>query len=134
MADFFGAPTGKQTDPSAEGLKNEFTTVPNQDIEIESNRVIPRQVTSGVLRGTQRIVNTDGSTITLGVLPDGDGEFGIGYYSPDGTRQKVDLADRDYLYDTEGNISYASGYLIANEEPIVIIVKEGFDALESIQS
>lgn len=136
MDEFFGAPTGKIDDFALVDLKNEFDTFSTRSVQdmAQSNRVIPRQVTSGVLRGTQRIVNTDGSYITLGVLPDGNGDFGIGYYDATGRRQKVDLADRDYLYDTSGNISYASGYLIAGEEPIVIIVKEGFDALESVSS
>jgi hypothetical protein len=125
---------GKMGDPTINELKNEFSTIQDRSIESISERVAPRQVATGVMRGTQRIVNTDGAYITLGVLPDGNGDFGIGYYDATGRRQKVDLADRDYLYDTSGNISYASGYLIAGEEPIVIIVKESFDALESISS
>jgi hypothetical protein len=125
---------GKMGDPTVNELKNEFSTIQDRSIESISERVAPRQVATGVMRGTQRIVNTDGSYITLGVLPDGNGEFGIGYYAADGTRQKVETAEIKYQYDTVGNISYADGYLIAGEEPIVIIVKEGFDALESISS
>jgi hypothetical protein len=136
MDDFFGAPTSKIDDPLLVDLKNEFDTFSTRSVQdmAQSNRVIPRQVTTGVLRGTQRIVNTDGSFITLGVLPDGNGEFGIGYYDAAGTRQKVETSETRYLYDTQGNISYADGYLIAGEEPIVIIVKEGYDALESVES
>ena len=80
----FGSPVGSLSDPDASGLKNDFTNIDDRSVSdmAQSDRVIPRQLTSGVMRGTQRVVNTDGSTITFGVIPDTD-DFGIATYNSD---------------------------------------------------
>jgi hypothetical protein len=85
----FGASPGGIDDLASQGLKNELNNIPQNDIEtlIDADRVQPRQVASGVQRGTQRIVSTDGSYITLGEIPDTDGEFGIAFF--DSTGQMV---------------------------------------------
>jgi len=85
MDEPFGAGVGSLSDPSVENLKNDFATIPDSSISdmTRSDRVNPRQIASGVLRGTQRIVNTDGSTITLGEIPETNGDFGIATFNSD---------------------------------------------------
>lgn len=133
MTDYFGAPSGKLNDPSAAALSNEFSNIGDRSVEdmAETDRVIPRQVSTGVMRGTQRISNTDGSYMTLGVIPETT-ELGMAFYNADNTLNRRITGDNDYFYDTEGNISILIGYPPSMTEPIVAIMKEGFDALESI--
>lgn len=83
----FGA-SSSITDNTPSDLRNDFNTIPNNDIDniIDSNRVEPRQVGTGVTRGTWRMNNTDGSYITIGLIPNTDNEFGIAYFKSDNTR------------------------------------------------
>lgn len=54
---------------TASDLKNDFNTIPNNDIEsiIDSNRVIPRQIGTGdnrgemTIKGLIRVIDTDGT-------------------------------------------------------------------------
>lgn len=80
---------------------NEFGVIPNvgMDTVMQNNRVQPRQIATGVLRGTQRIQNVDGSYITLGVIPDTNGEFGIGFFDASGNIIKKVTATTDFYYD-----------------------------------
>jgi len=75
-------------EPKAYKLNNEFNTVSANDIDniLNSDRVQPRQVSTGVTRGTWRINNTDGSYITIGLIPNTDDEFGIAYFDANGDR------------------------------------------------
>ena len=133
MDQYFGAPTGKLTDPSGSTMSNGFSDISDRSIEdmAQSSRVQPRQVASGVTRGTQRISNTDGSYMTLGVIPETT-ELGMAFYNADNTLNRRITGDNDYFYDTEGNISILIGYAPGVDEPIVAIMKEGYDAIESI--
>lgn len=99
--DPFGAPVGKLTDPTGVELKNDFTNIPGQNIDdmLQSTRVQPRQMGTGVMRGTQMIVNTDGSYITLGEIPDGSGDFGIAFFDANDTLIFKQTAETQYLYD-----------------------------------
>lgn len=102
--DPFGASSGAIGDLTSKGLSNDFSNISNNDIDtmLDANRVEPRQVASGVMRGTQRIVNTDGSYITLGEIPGTNGEFGIGYFNRDGTMIKKSTGTSDTLFDDNG--------------------------------
>jgi hypothetical protein len=133
MSDYFGAPSGSLGDPSANSLSNDFSNIGDRSIDdlAQTDRVIPRQVSTGVTRGTQRISNTDGSYMTLGVIPETT-ELGMAFYNADNTLNRRITGDNDYFYDTDGNISILIGYAPGIDEPIVAIMKEGFDALESI--
>jgi hypothetical protein len=105
MDDAFGAPTGKLTDPTAGKFKNEFSTIPSQNVDdmLRSDRIQPRQMGTGVMRGTQRISNTDGSYITLGVIPNSSPEeFGIAHFDADDTLIKKSTAEADYQYNSAG--------------------------------
>lgn len=101
MDEPFGAPVGRIGDPLPEGLTNAFATIADRSVAdmARSDRVIPRQVGTGVMRGTQRIQNTDGSYITIGVIPDTDNEFGIAYFAADGDLIFKQLGLTSYLYD-----------------------------------
>lgn len=64
---------------SPTGLTNDFSSIPNTSIEsmAEDQRVQPRQIATGVTRGTLRINNLNGSYVSVGVLSvDGD-EYGM---------------------------------------------------------
>lgn len=85
----FGAPVGKLDQPLAIELKNELSNIPSQSVEdmLRSERIQPRQMGTGVMRGTQRIVNPDGSYITIGAIPDtSPEEFGIAFFDSEDTR------------------------------------------------
>lgn len=68
-------------------LTNAFDTIAVNDIDsiIASNSISPHQVLSGISRGTQRINDASGSYITVGVIPDSNGKFGISFFKADGT-------------------------------------------------
>src|SRR5690606_24566076 len=89
--------------PQATDLSNSFTDIPSTSIAslAQNQRVQPRQVATGVTRGTWRINNTDGSYITIGVIPDTENEFGIAFFGADGQVIKKILALTEYLYDPD---------------------------------
>lgn len=104
----FGAPAGQLNDLAAQGLKNDYNNLPNTDIEagMVSDRVLPRQVGTGVTRGTWRINNTDGSYITIGEIPDSGGEFGVAYFNADGVIISKNLGTTQYQYNTDGELVF----------------------------
>ena len=106
MDEPFGAPLGKMVDLSGVELKNDFTSIQSQNVEdmLQSSRIQPRQVGTGVMRGTQRVISTDGSYITIGEIPDSNGEFGIAHFNADGTLIKKSTAEADYRYGTDGDL------------------------------
>jgi hypothetical protein len=115
----FGVDPGKVTDLSSSGLSNDFTNIANNDPfqNLESDRVQPRQVASGVERGTKRIVNIDGSYITLGEIPDSGGEFGIAFFTRDGVLIKKDTGLAQTIYDDAGRELVtidSTGFLLAD--------------------
>lgn len=93
-------------------LSNDFSTIKVNDIEnvIAADRVQPRQVSTGVNRGTQRINNTDGSYITLGLIPNST-EFGIAFFDANNNRQSISTALTDFKYNISGINYYQSGLL-----------------------
>jgi len=113
MNEGFGVSPGKVDDLASSGLTNEFATISNNNLgdALSSDRVQPRQLGSGVLRGTQRIVNTDGSYITLGVIPDTNGEFGIAFFDANANLISKDQGAAKYQYDDSGDQVSVSGEL-----------------------
>lgn len=104
--DAFGG-SSNLSDSTSYKLSNDFNTIPNNDIDnvINSNRVEPRQVATGVTRGTWRINNTDGSYITIGLIPNTDNEFGIAYFQSDNTRIfTIDASGFLFSYNSENRI------------------------------
>jgi hypothetical protein len=68
----------------ASDLRNEYPNISTTPVQPESDRITPRQVSSGVERGTKIIMNVDGSYIEMGALSDGSGDFGIAFYDAQG--------------------------------------------------
>lgn len=81
------------------GINNQFATIPDVSVDAIANRVAPRQVASGVQRGTQIIMNTDGSYITLGLIPNSNNQFGIAFFTASGTLVSKNTATTQYFYD-----------------------------------
>jgi hypothetical protein len=104
--DPFGGSTGRMDELSSQGLSNDFNNIPANgfDTFIDNDRVQPRQVASGVMRGTQRIQNVDGSYITLGEIPGTDGEFGFGFFDRDGNLIKKSTGTTDVLYNNGSEV------------------------------
>lgn len=125
----FGASTGQIDDLSSQGLTNDFKTVSNNDVtgNLGTDRVQPRDIASGVMRGTQRIVNTDGSYITLGEIPDNSGQFGIAYFSQGGTIISKGTAETDYKYNATTGKNYYQNGKLSDGSYGIIIVKDGVD-------
>jgi hypothetical protein len=133
----FGAPVGKLDDPSSHELKNEFTTIPSQSLEsmFQSSRVQPHQIGTGVMRGTQRIVNGDGSYITLGAIPDSTPEeYGIAFFSSDGSQIFKLTGEAIYFYDknNDNNNIIQIGKL-TNGEYGAAFAKSGDDLVEALE-
>lgn len=104
----FGASTGGIDKGQYSDLSNDFATISNNNIDgpLTSDRVQPRQVASGVTRGTWRMNNADGSYITIGVIPGTNDEFGIAFFDRDNNLISKNQGTTQYLYDTEGNLIY----------------------------
>lgn len=106
----FGAPIGPMGGMPTTDLSDGFATINSVSIEdmAQSDRIQPRQMGTGGMRGTQRIMNTDGSYITLGVIPN-TSDFGIAFFdSSDNLISKI-TALTDYVYDpTTGKNVYQS--------------------------
>lgn len=100
--DPLGASPGKMDGLSSQGLVNDFSTIPNTDMDsiLAADRLIPRQMSSGVMRGTQRVVNTDGSYITLGEIPGTGGEFGIAFFDSTGAMLRKDTGTASTIYNS----------------------------------
>ena len=107
----FGADPGSPKAAAGSNLSNTYPTIPDQSVEAIADRVQPRQMPSGVMRGTQRIVNTDGSYITMGEIPDNSGQFGIAYWDANGNLIQKDNGVTTYKYDANGRNYYQNGLL-----------------------
>jgi hypothetical protein len=93
-------------------------------IESQDERIKPRQVGTGAQRGQQTLVNTDGSKMVYGILPDNAG-FGIAFYNSDGDLVSKQTGTNRYLYDEDGN-NYLQDGILADGTRGFIIVKPGF--------
>jgi hypothetical protein len=114
----FGASTGQIGDLASQNLTNDFNTVPNNDItgNLGTDRVQPRDIATGVMRGTQRYISNDGSYMTTGEVPgqtgpDGKPLFGLAFFDSSGNLQAMYLGTTDYKYTADGINYYQSGEL-----------------------
>lgn len=106
-----GADPGSPKAAAGSNLSNTYPTIPDQSVEAIADRVQPRQMPSGVMRGTQRIINTDGSYITIGEIPESNGQFGIAYWTASGRLIQKDNGVTTYKYDVDGRNYYQNGLL-----------------------
>lgn len=132
MSDFFGSPAGKLGEPTENELTNKFANISDRSVEdmAESDRMIPRQMQSGVLRGTQRINNIDGSYITLGEIPNSNGEFGIAFFNAEGTQLMTILANTITATDPTTGKKAALFGILPDGTGGVAGANSGFDVVE----
>lgn len=79
-----------------------------------ANFTAPYKQNTGVTRGTQTIVNTDGSKVTLGKIP-GQNAFGIAFYDSNGNLLSTLIGATNTDYDGSGNKRVVNGLLSTNE-------------------
>lgn len=77
---------------------DDFATISDVSVDAIASRVQPRQVATGVTRGTWRINNTDGSYITIGVIPN-NGGFGFAFFDSSNNLVSKDTGVTEYVYD-----------------------------------
>lgn len=126
----FGGSTGSMDVLSAAGLKNGFVNISSTSLEsyvASEDRVQPRQVSTGNSRGSQRINNTDGSYVIIGMIPDTDNEFGIGFFDKSGKLQAKYLGATDYKYDTDTGKNYYRSGVMPDGTNDLVIVQSGDD-------
>lgn len=107
-----------------------FANIPNVSVDPTTTRVAPRQVASGVSRGTQTIMNIDGSYVTLGLIP-GTTQFGIAFFDAKGKIQSKSTASTDYKYDTNG-INYYQNGLLKDGTKGLVVAKPGINVDDAI--
>ena len=112
----FGASPGDIGQPLPGGLKNEYTSIPDISIAdyAKNNTVLPRDITTGNMRGTQTILGSAKSKVVIGNIPDTNSDFGVAFYDstgvmrsltgmyPDGS-VKSKLSQAGYSVDTATN-------------------------------
>lgn len=89
-------------------------TVKNKQVEsTEFGRVLPRQINTGMMRGTQTHVGLDGSKVTVGIIPGTNAqEFGIAFFNSEGKLVRKILGPTGYIFDTDtGNDISQEGIL-----------------------
>lgn len=91
-------------------MTNDFATIPAPTIDPVSTRILPRQTTSGVTRGTQTMMSDDGSYVTLGNIS-GTTQFGIAFYDPNGNLISTNVGPTTTVYDSNGKKTVITGLL-----------------------
>lgn len=124
--DAFGAPINQLPDNSSRGLTNSFSDIPSQNVDdmLQSTRVQPRQIGTGTMRGTQKVLNNDGSYITIGQIGD-TSEFGIAFYDPAANLISKSNGMTDYKYDLSTNKNYYQNGKLPDGSYGAIFVKSG---------
>lgn len=92
--------------------------------------VQPNQVNSGVGRGTQRFVNSDGSYVTIGQIPGTTNEFGIAFFDRSNNMISKNNGSTQYVYDiTTGKNIIQMGKLPDGTYGLVV-AKVGYNVSE----
>lgn len=114
-------------------ITNTFELLPTTVLKTQQNRVQPRQIASGDHRGTtERYVNSDGSYITIGVIPDTDGEFGIAFFNSSGDMVSKSTGLTDYKYDLSTGKNYYQNGKLPDGSYGSIFAKSGYDVVDVI--
>lgn len=95
-----------------------------------SDRTLPRQITTGVLRGTQTIMNTDGSYVTIGLIPDGGTDFGIAHFDSKGKIISKDTGVTEYKYDSTTGRNYYQNGLLPDGSYGEVIAKDPYNVAD----
>lgn len=118
-------------DSNANPLTDASNYVEPIPIESSVDRLKPRQVGTGAMRGTQRITNTDGSYMTLGAIPNTT-EFGIAFYTVGGALVRKVTMLTDYLYDATTGRNLMQIGKLPDASYNVAIAKSGFNISDGI--
>lgn len=88
--------------PQDSNLSNDFATIPDVSLDAIADRVIPRQVASGLDRGAQVIIGTAGLPK---VLSGNQKTFGLGFYvAKDGKDVTAVTNANDFIFNSNQNI------------------------------
>lgn len=130
----FGAPPSSVSGSDDLKLKNSYSEIKDVSIEqfTRDTRVLPRDLTSGVMRGTQRVVNDDGSYITFGLIENTANEFGIAFYDRSGNLVSKSTGVTDYKYDLDTNKNYYQNGRLPDGSYGGVYVKTGYDVSDAI--
>lgn len=109
-----------------------FVTIPDVSIDAVASRTLPREVTSGVTRGTQTIMNTDGSYVTLGLIPNGGTDFGIAFFDAKGNIISKSTGVTDYKYDKITGRNYYQNGLLPDGSYGEVITKAPYNVADAV--
>jgi len=87
----------------------------------------PYKMQTGVLRGTQTIVNRDKSKITIGIIPGTNNEFGIAIFDPDGNLIRKWVGATGYVYDPSSSKNTMQDGKLPDDSYGLATANEGFD-------
>lgn len=86
-------------EPADSKSSDDFTSIPDVPVSSEADRTNPNREASGVERGTKTIMAVDGSYVTIGLVPDNSGDFGIAFFDSSGTIISKNTGATQYVYD-----------------------------------
>lgn len=136
---------------SAQVIRSNYTVKSRPIGGLVQDRVLPRQVGTGLMRGTQlvgntgtmidaannRIVltNTDGSTVGIGTIPGSlTNEFGFFATDEDGTLVMKVVNGTLYTYNVDSGDNVVQVGKLTNGEYGAAFAKEGNDLVEALGS
>lgn len=113
--------------------KAKYNSVKDVPLTSVQDRVQPRQVGTGAMRGAQTIVNpADGSKIVLGKVPGAADEFGISYIDGDGTLVFKFNGVTLFMYDSVTGDNTIQFGRLPDGTVNLAIAKEGYTVDEAI--
>lgn len=115
-------------------ISNSYPTISDHDLEAESDRVNPNQVTTGTTRGTQTYPNLDGSYMTLGLIPDGGTDFGIAFFDKTGTLITKITQETQYVYDKTSGVNIMQIGKLPDGTYGMVVAKPGIDVADLFTS
>lgn len=105
---------------------------PNSDYLAQEDQsagfVDARRIQSGTIRGTLTVVNTDGSKVTIGVIPNSNNQFGLAFFDKNGTLSTKHVGATRYIYKNGFNIIQDG--LLPDNSGGFIIVKDGINVAD----
>jgi hypothetical protein len=131
MADPLGTSPGSVDIPGATEVRNDVTTIPDVPVAPETDRVAPRQVATGTQRGTQTIMNTDGSYVTLGLIPNSN-DFGVAFFDATDHLISKNTATTQYIYDVASGKNIIQIGKLPDGTYGMAVAKSGYNVSDAI--
>lgn len=95
--------------------------------ELAQERVLPRQIGTGMMRGQQTILGPNGEKIVLGLVPGSTTDFAISFLDADDNIIAKSTGVTDYKYDLDTNKNYYQNGKLPDGSYGGIYVKSGVD-------